>query len=1362
MVIPKLRLPTILAVLSFLFPQATVHGAGVPISGSVTARGGSSPAGARATLAPVPTSYEGGLGQLPGVPDSEQTAGKPVAAVAVREDGTFTLQAPEEGLWLVGIKASGFIPIQYGPVAVVEPTELPPAVLVRDAGSRVQVEDPTGRPVAGATVFAGSLNRELWQELTPDLWSVRPRVALTGEDGEARLARAAEESLALGVAAPGLPLGHVRELADKPLTLRLPRGVTYRLRVLNQAGKPVSGVLVRVGRNALPVTVTAPDGTAEVVGMPEEEVEVRLLTPGGQRLDGILGAVEAPSKAPTVFELPPPLKVSGRVLDAASREPLAGAWVWPGHDPGLAVRTDQRGRYRLPALASPSFWLRARMAGYLPRNKRCPLREGSPERSLTLAIEPAARLAGWVTDREGTPMPGVEVLASPRTDFRSGPSGEAPPLGRALSDHQGHFSVAGLQPGEEYELVASRTGFAPARTTVSGLAPLPSGNEVRITLDPGRRVVGRVEDLEGNPLSQVMVEVSPSSPRSARSFRQVEDSSIGYTDAAGGFSIPHVPSGLMDLRFNRTGLAPLVRRGVEIKAGEGPFDLGTVTLVAGAVLRGRVTDSEDAPISGAEVVLLKEYRLLELAAAGAPMRGRPAAISDSRGWFEVRDLPPGHPVHLLIRRAGYRQAGLEGVPVPTPDPLEVVLEPTARLSGEVLSESGSPVSGAQVRGLAQDPVAAAVTSHYAFLHQIANTYTDWLGRFVLEGMSEGKVRLEVSAEGYVAPEPAELKIPADGDLTGVRLVLRRGAVLEGRVTDETGQPVTGGRVRAGGAVGLSDADGHYRLEGLSLGLQKVVVVHQAHPQLRDQLEVEPGSNLLDLVLESACSVEGRVVDATGAGLEGVRLYLLREARDPYGTLSVEDGSFRFPAVAPGEYILKGEKQGYAPSSVTARVIEGSVHDLTLTLDEGVRITGRLLGLQDEELAEVEVFARREEGGRHYAHVLSDGSYELAHLEPGFWEIRGELAAGSRQATEQRFLEEGVEQAEVDLDFGAGLTLAGQVQYRGSPLAGADVTVRGLDLSVSRATVSSYEGSFSLRGLQPGSYRLQVVQRTEHINHSQDLQISSDREIIVEIDSAVVQGRVVDGASGQVLPDALVTFERLGSASREAAFLVSISTEDDGGFVLPRLTAGTYLVRAQKDGYIQVEELLELAPGVPHGELELVLRPAGGLEVVVRLDSGEVPSMATLGVITGEDQVPFLESRNLDADGRAHFRSLPPGTWLLAVSAPGAAARTVQATIPGDPLEFVLPRAGHLTVTVPGLAERGQIGSLRLADPRGHPFQALAQGSFRQAWPVLMGTATVTNLPTGAWHAVVTSSSGKQWAEWVRVLPGEHTHLLLEE
>lgn len=158
---------------------------------------------------------------------------------------------------------------------------------------------------------------------------------------------------------------------------------------------------------------------------------------------------------------------------------------------------------------------------------------------------------------------------------------------------------------------------------------------------------------------------------------------------------------------------------------------------------------------------------------------------------------------------------------------------TGSISGQVIADNGQPLPRAQV---IITPAGADVAKLMGGMHR---QLTDSEGRFQADGLEPAAYHIVAMAPGYVMADlenPLMLRAARIGDT--VQLLMRKGGVITGTVTDAAGKPVTGMRVSAQSAgnatmVGgvrmlslasgqsmqprLTDDRGQYRIYGLLPG-----------------------------------------------------------------------------------------------------------------------------------------------------------------------------------------------------------------------------------------------------------------------------------------------------------------------------------------------------------------------------------------------------------------------------------------------------------------------------------------------------------------------------------------------------------------
>ena len=121
-------------------------------------------------------------------------------------------------------------------------------------------------------------------------------------------------------------------------------------------------------------------------------------------------------------------------------------------------------------------------------------------------VPQTARIAGQVVDdATGKPIAGAGLI--PDAHRTAGRPGRTTARG-AITDDDGHFTFEGVTPGG-YNLQVSKAGFAPAPKNALianvGVGPGETKNDLRLALERGGAIAGRVVDASGNPLAEVRV-----------------------------------------------------------------------------------------------------------------------------------------------------------------------------------------------------------------------------------------------------------------------------------------------------------------------------------------------------------------------------------------------------------------------------------------------------------------------------------------------------------------------------------------------------------------------------------------------------------------------------------------------------------------------------------------------------------------------------------------------------------------------------------------------------------------------------------------------------------------------------------------
>jgi protocatechuate 3,4-dioxygenase beta subunit len=383
------------------------------------------------------------------------------------------------------------------------------------------VLDADGRPVAGVLVEATPAR--VPEPSRFDRERATAGNARTDATGAFRIARTGPETYRLNVSPPAHSSVAGPFRADggaRDVVLRLRRGVSARITVLDADGSPVRRALVSATRgpheNGLDsgswslasgmegVLPTATDGTAVLSSLdPEVAYELYAVVP--ERLAEVRGrSIPDWKPADTTVTLPRGLIVSGLVRDDVGK-PVANAWVSVERngrdlDSGFA-KTD--GTFSFDGIAPGAVNLHAKPPGDMedprrePKAARATVDAGATGVVLVVApgVELVVHVAGWHRT----------ALGPPRAELTREPTEEEPVVHREDVELDGTVRFRGLTEGARYTLwippADERWGAADANEErddaqdqqfVYARALRPRSGEVVVHLEPGRPIGGLV------------------------------------------------------------------------------------------------------------------------------------------------------------------------------------------------------------------------------------------------------------------------------------------------------------------------------------------------------------------------------------------------------------------------------------------------------------------------------------------------------------------------------------------------------------------------------------------------------------------------------------------------------------------------------------------------------------------------------------------------------------------------------------------------------------------------------------------------------------------------------------------------------
>jgi hypothetical protein len=843
-------------------------------------------------------------------------------------------------------------------------------------------------------------------------------------------------------------------------------------------------------------------------------------------------------------------------------------------------------------------------------------------------------------------------------------------------------------------------------------APVSGAGREELVLVVHSRVLGRLVDVEGEPLADIPV-----------ALEQLSGDETGSPDwqavseATGEFELQNVPSrATLQLLIEHSPYQRVARKLV-LQPGE-DFALGSIVLRRGYRIEGLVVGDDDQPVPGATVFL----------------GDRDTTQADPEGHFFFEDLPAGE--FWLYAQA----AGLVAVPQPpvrialTREVPEIQLRMTAalRCSGTVLDGDGELVSGAKVTAQLKAAAGAGFALKTPLGRHVGReeVYSD-TGEFSMQ-LSAGtwsviarhpKHGSAVLAWTGPSPEPLVLRLQEPRCLLMGQVVAKDGGtaivddILIMRGKDATTTAWSQNHRISAEELAWDDeiaSEGWFARKVSPGYWYKIVARGAGFPMtVTEPFEIKANGRHGPVVVEvsSGTGLQGIVRDENGRPLPDVRVQLIPKEVEGEGgwarraafiwATTIDDGTFLTAPLVQGSYLARLSRTGYFGAEYPVEFYGGSLAPVDWTLTPGGLLAGVILNetggrtpqfvvtaqsLDDlDQSYRARVTGSRDGTGIEFEFAaLPTGRYDVLCQAPGEvvkaqhkWDqyrsrkwAKGEnpeastTGKGMMQSSQVPFLQlerrgvevragemQWLEFSLVDADAGQ---VVGTVALNGELQPLARVAVHGIGFEVASAYTDG-EGSFRFAGLPAGAWRVsaQVNLRTR-AGASTEVWITSGRETQVDlfIQTRTLRVQVVDKESREPLPQAKVQVN-YAPPELKSRQLGEGRVKSNGIFVLEDVPTKHVQFHVECRDYtsLWIEKTSDLPRG-SHGAFQVRLQRAGKIRVLV-LDQDGVPLSGALAV--GCRSLPgspteFSVTRRGPGSPEKPFTitQVPPGNYELQV------------------------------------------------------------------------------------------------------------------
>ncbi|MBI5095991.1 MAG: carboxypeptidase regulatory-like domain-containing protein [Candidatus Hydrogenedentes bacterium] len=761
--------------------------------------------------------------------------------------------------------------------------------------------------------------------------------------------------------------------------------------------------------------------------------------------------------------------VSGKVLDAQTREPKAGVTVQVNPKDYITdfqkATSDAQGSFNFPALRPADYRVSLDdpllvVAGESPK---ITVAEGRPVTGIEVRVASGSVITGRVYDSDTKRgIQGVKLMAYCQSQGFY-------PRKSEPTDADGAYRLAGLSEAVYNIQIQDAPGYG--RNGNGIIVSVPLGKEipnVDIPLKGGVSVRGRVIDTQKQPVAKAQVSGMSESGWGGGSSSTDENGQFEVK----GFSLAspvRLWAEYQDLVSKQVGPLTLTENGLD-----------NVELVLdqerNGSISGIVVDPDNKPVPKVRLYAYDQ-------ANRRPMSNE--AFADDQGKFVFTRLTPGSYRINISSPSGYSSNS------ESPENIEVASG--AQVTGVRLVYTGN--TGLSITGTVTDPKGAPVQNAQINAQGPSYAYvgTDPSGAYTLTGLKEGEYTVNVQHGEFSRQSRS-----ANAGDTKVDFQLQERGSVEGQVLDaRTGAPVAAFEIQAlqgnqsamqpymnQSFIRVYDSTGHFRLPNVESGDTSLAVRGEGYSQVVQSIgQVGPGQTLGNVVirLQPGAGVQGVVLSPTRQPVSGALIYLgelpQRWERERSSIAqSAADGSFTVNNASGASVTLTAYHPQYAPATVTANLASSGTTRVEIVLNQGGSITGRVTtgsGGAGHTWISLQVAGRQTQESTQ---VKPDGTYEFQNVLPGDVTV---VAGFSINNTSSRQLQRAVtvtagQNVVVDFNFPPYSTaLSGIVTVQGKPAVSgfiqATVTTSSGDES-SHAQIQS-DGSYRFDALPQGTATL---------------------------------------------------------------------------------------------------------------------------------------------------------------------------------------------------------------------------------------------------------------------------------------------------
>jgi large repetitive protein len=969
-------------------------------------------------------------------------------------------------------------------------------------------------------------------------------------------------------------------------------------------------------------------------------------------------------------------------------------------------------------------------------------------------LYPPGSLVGYVTDKKLLPMEKVNISLKYEQQVLGGIEAPTP---SASTDEGGMFLIEEIPTGR-WTVIAEKEHYS--KTVIAGQS-IPSGEKtgpVTLTITPELLLSGTVNGA-GIPVPNALV-LAQRKHLSVQPSGRVEGIQIVYsqnnTDEKGAFSLKQLPHGIITIRAEASGFAPLEKE-LEIVPNMKPIVL---ELESEATLSGFVRNPRNEPVKDVEISLKRP---------DSPPKAKPLASTKTleTGEFILNQLPDGREYDLYAKATNYAPAGPIRILSGTSNNI-IVLETGGAIEGSVTNtDTEEKMAQIGIVGILDSPSKRVVLW----------TKTNSGGNYRLENLSPGTYNIALFSEKYTSEPRLGVKVEKNQPTKSIDFNIYPGVTLTGTVEDgETGERLPNATVNLSSKSGpglltnkktkaTTKEDGTFRFKNLPQGVYNLTadlsgytrgVGEEASIRVEALVKITPDP--VRLKLYPGGTIKGVVYSGAGSPVGGA-LVQIYNAKGTPGSLgggtrnklkktTESNGLFKMEGIPLHQELhlqvcAWNESLGMASSNI-----------IILNRDQRDKTTEVLLG--ESGALNVKVMDDKGLGVSEAKVTISGGNFPRDTAPPGWVKQSdptgnaffaaaplGNIRASASKAgylSKSKSTKVTTSQvASVEITLATAHSISGKVYDDfGQPIQAGKVTAKAEPQATGGGSSKiNPDGTFEIKTVGEGTFRLDVNAQKKTASGSRKILWGHPKnppndglgEVHLVVPSnAIVTGNVQPPQGDDPLPNFRVTLNAnyKDSAGINRRFNTAFTFSKSTNFMFDSLPPGEYKATINASNYLPVvTESFTIDSPSQHSLGTITLSPGGRLKInVVNSLTGEPVAGAT-GVLK-----PDGPSARTNANGEALFNPIVPGIYTLDLSHGEFLPKTVHlVNVPRNGERIFKDIEMHPGGTIFGNVVDGEDNSLK--------------GILVEAYDPLLGEAKRLNTDAGGNYIIKGLSPGGQ-------------------